>query len=76
MHLFSASSFTGEITDCDEGDLAWIDKADLLRLTMWEGDRIFLRLLETRQDYFDLTLNYRGETLVSAFLDGQALESW
>ena len=76
MHLFSASSFTGEITDCDEGDLAWIDKADLLRLTMWEGDKIFLRLLDTRQDHFDLTLNYRGETLVSAFLDGQALESW
>lgn len=76
MHLFSASKFTGEIIDCDEGDLAWIDKADLLRLTMWEGDKVFLKLLETRDDYFDVTLNYRGEALVGVSIDGQRLENW
>lgn len=74
MHLFSAAKFIGEIVDCDEGDLAWIDKGDLLRLTMWEGDRIFLRLLDSRQDFFDLTLSYHGESLVSATLDGEPLE--
>ncbi len=74
MHLFSATRFTGEIIDCDEGDLAWIDKGDLLRLTMWEGDKVFLKLLDTREDFFDLTLSYRGETLVSATLDGIPME--
>ena len=76
MHLFTATRFTGEIIDCDEGDLAWIDKAELLRLTMWEGDKVFLKLLETRDDYFDVTLSYRGEALVGVSIDGQRVESW
>ena len=75
MHLFSATHYIGEIIDCDEGDLAWIDKADLLRLTLWEGDRVFLKLLDTRQEFFDLTLEYRGEALVRATLDGLPLEN-
>lgn len=76
MHLFSATRFTGEITDCDEGDLAWIDKGDLLRLTMWEGDRVFLKLLDLRRDFFDLTLEYRGETLTQVLLDGLEQTEW
>ena len=41
---------------------------------MWEGDKVFLKLLDTREDFFDLTLSYRGETLVSATLDGIPME--
>ena len=74
MHLFTATRFEGEMTDCDEGELAWIDKGKLLALTLWEGDRIFLRLLDTRPDFFDLALQYRGEKLAGATLDGQAIE--
>ena len=46
MHLFTATGFEGEQHPCDEGELAWIDKRRLRELTLWEGDRIFLRLLE------------------------------
>jgi 8-oxo-dGTP diphosphatase len=74
MHLFTADRFEGELTDCDEGELAWIDKDHLLALTLWEGDKVFLRLLDTRQDFFDLTLQYRGEALAGAILDGKALD--
>ena len=74
MHLFTADRFDGEMTECDEGDLAWIDKDRLLTLTLWEGDKIFLRLLDARADFFELTLRYRGEALASATLDGVALE--
>jgi len=74
MHLFTAERFEGELTDCDEGELAWIDKDRLLNLTLWEGDKVFLRLLDTRRDFFDLTLQYRGEALVGASLDGKALD--
>jgi len=74
MHLFTADRFTGEMTDCDEGELAWIDKSHLLELTLWEGDRIFLHLLDTRRDYFELTLRYQGERLFDAELDGNTLE--
>ena len=62
------------MTECDEGELAWIDKDRLLELTLWEGDKIFLELLETRQDWFDLTLRYRGEALESAALDQAELD--
>ena len=73
MHLFTASDWTGEICDCDEGELAWIDKADLLDLALWEGDRIFLHLLDTDRPFFSLKLVYRGEHLVSATLNGNTL---
>ena len=74
MHLFTASRFTGDIGPCDEGDLEWIDKDRLMSLTLWEGDRIFLRLLDEGKSGFDLTLRYEGETLAAARLDGQDLE--
>ena len=74
MHLFTASRFEGAMTECDEGELAWIDKDSLLELTLWEGDKIFLELLETRRDCFDLTLRYRGEALESAALDQAELD--
>lgn len=74
MYLFTATRFEGDMIECDEGELAWIDKDRLLELTLWEGDRVFLRLLDTRQDWFDLTLNYVGESLASASLDGAALD--
>ncbi len=70
MHLFTATQYAGELIECDEGDLEWIDKRELLSLTLWEGDRVFLRLLDEREEWFDLTLEYHGERLVRAVLDG------
>ena len=43
MHLFTAPAGEGPIRECDEGDLAWIGKREVLSLPMWEGDRLFLR---------------------------------
>ena len=69
MHLFTATEFTGEICGCDEGDLVWIDKNSLKDLSMWEGDYIFLDLLEKRESFFSLKLRYDGETLTEVYLD-------
>lgn len=69
MHLFTATEFTGEICGCDEGDLVWIDKKSLKDLSMWEGDYIFLDLLEKRESFFSLKLRYDGETLTEVYLD-------
>ena len=74
MHLFSATRFQGELIACDEGDLAWIRKDALLALTLWEGDRIFLKLLDSDAPFFDLRLEYAGEKLSAAVLDGRALK--
>lgn len=74
MHLFTCSDWSGEVkTDCNEGDLEWIEKRRLLELTMWQGDRIFLELLDSNRPFFSLKLTYRGETLTAAALDGEPL---
>ena len=73
MHLFTATGWTGESHPCDEGELAWIKKADLRALPLWEGDRIFLDLLEREAPFFSLKLQYKGEKLVLAVLDGRRI---
>jgi len=74
MHLFTATRFEGEMHPCDEGDLEWIEKDRLLALTLWEGDRIFLRLLRQGAPFFELTLHYHGDKLTSAERDGQIID--
>ena len=64
MHLFTATEYEGEIQTCDEGELVWVPKADILKLNIWEGDKVFFRLLEESKDFFSLKLTYRGDTLV------------
>lgn len=74
MHLFTCSAWTGEEKECDEGDLQWIDHQQLFDLPLWEGDRIFLRLImDPWQPFFSLKLEYHGDQLVAAKLDGKRL---
>ncbi len=74
MHLFHADGFSGTLKTCDEGDLQWLPKEQLYSLPMWEGDRIFLDLLEQDVPFFSLKLVYEGETLVNAVLNGQQIK--
>lgn len=64
MHLFTADEYTGEIKDCDEGELVWVPKAKIEELKLWEGDKVFLRLLQEESEFFSLKLRYQGEKLV------------
>ena len=73
MHLFTVTGVTGALCECDEGVLEWIDKKHLRSLPMWEGDKIFLDLIDTPCPFFSLKLVYRGSELVSAVLDGKRL---
>ena len=62
--LFTADEYEGELIECDEGILEWIDKDKLSELELWEGDRIFLELLNTQEEFFSLKLEYGGDKLV------------
>ena len=74
MHLFVSDDFSGDIKECDEGVLEWVDKQALYSLPLWEGDKIFLRLIENPDTpFFSLRLEYRGETLVSAILNDEVI---
>ena len=70
MHLFTADEFEGELKSCDEGVLEWIDKKELLSKNIWQGDKIFLGLIETKCPFFSLKLEYCGQTLKAAVLNG------
>ena len=71
MHLFHATAFDGVLRDCDEGVLEWVPKAEFAKLPQWEGDRIFLRLMESQAHFFSLKLCYKGDSLISVSLDGK-----
>lgn len=73
MFLYTADSYEGEIADCDEGKLEWVNKSQLPDLNLWEGDYIFFRLLEEEQPFFSLKLEYDQDTLKRACLDGKEL---
>lgn len=64
MHLFTATEYEGEMQSCDEGELVWVPKADMEKLNLWEGDKVFFRLLDESKHFFSLKLRYEGEELV------------
>ena len=76
MHLFTSDSYIGELIDCDEGELEWVPKDKVPELPIWEGDRIFLRLLAEDFPFFSLKLAYEGDRLVSAVLNGKKMDSF
>mgnify|MGYP004592731029 CR=1 FL=1 len=73
MHLFTADGFTGTLTACDEGVLEWVPKTQIYRLPLWEGDHIFLQLLQQDQPFFSLKLVYSGDHLEQAMLNGKQI---
>lgn len=75
MHLYTADGFQGEPVECDEGVLEWVPRNQIMDLELWEGDRIFLKLLEDGEDFFSLKLVYNTDDgLEQAVLNGRALE--
>lgn len=71
MCLYTADGFEGEMTACEEGVLTWVPKSEIENLTIWEGDKIFLKLLAQEAPFFSLKLCYEGDTLVAAVLNGE-----
>ena len=77
MHLYTCTDFTGTLTDCNEGTLEWVPKPEVENLPIWQGDKIFLRLLAEGAPFFHLELTYHGDTLVQAVcsMDGKVVEA-
>ena len=73
MHLYTCTDFTGTLIDGNEGTLEWVPKPEVENLPIWQGDKIFLRLLAEGAPFFHLELTYHGDTLVQAVLEGETL---
>ena len=74
IHLYTADGWQGEMVQgdaCKEGVLEWVPKEKVTELPIWEGDKIFFRLLNGDRPYFSLKLVYDGDTLKQAVLDGR-----
>lgn len=71
MCLYTTSDFEGELIECDEGTLEWVAKEQVEQLPIWEGDKVFFRLLREGAPFFSLKLRYEGEALTECVLDGQ-----
>lgn len=73
MYLFSADGYEGELLECNEGDLQWVEREFLDSLPKWEGDRIFLKLMFENAPFFLLTLRYDHGVLQEAVLNGEKI---
>lgn len=71
MFLYTADAYDGEMIECNEGNLEWVKKSDVYDLPIWEGDKLFFRLLEEEVPVFSLKLRYEDDKLVEAVLDGK-----
>ena len=69
MCLYTADRYTGDIGNCDEGELVWVEKGKIMDLNIWEGDKIFLKLLTENQPFFSLKLEYKGDKLGNTVLN-------
>lgn len=72
MFLYTADSFSGELTECEEGNLEWVEKTDVYRLPIWEGDKIFFKMIEENHPFFSLKLKYENDMLVEKSLNGKS----
>lgn len=73
MHLYTATAKVDkkDTYECEEGKLEWVPKSEVEKLPIWEGDKIFFRLLNENAPFFSLKLTYRNDRLVEAILDGK-----
>ena len=59
IYVYTSTNFSGLLHECNEGELSWINKNEVLHLNLWEGDRIFLNyILNDKNDLFYLHLFY------------------
>ena len=73
MFLYTADGYEGEMIECNEGNLEWVKKSDVYKLPIWEGDKVFFRLMEEGAECFSLKLRYEGNTLAEAVLNGKEI---
>ena len=65
---------TGEVLSGDEGDLKWIPKDEIMDLNLWEGDRLFMKMVAEDEPFFFMRLEYHGDDLVESHVGGESFK--
>ena len=71
--LYTCDDYSGDLRECNEGELVWVEEEKIESLPIWEGDKIFFRLFKEREDVFSLKLHYIQGRLVDARVDGKSV---
>lgn len=69
MYVFTSNDFSGDLIECNEGDLQWIEKDKVINLNTWEGDKIFLNKIQKDNTFFTVKFNYDGDKLIKYSLE-------
>lgn len=69
MYVFTSNNFSGDLIECNEGDLQWIEKDKVINLNTWEGDKIFLNKIQKDNTFFTVKFNYDGDKLIKYSLE-------
>ena len=64
IYVFTSDKFTGEIIECNEGDLEWVEKSKIDNLNVWEGDKIFHKKILNDEGFFTLKVDYDENKLI------------
>lgn len=64
MYVFTSDDFEGNIIECNEGDLQWVNKDEVTKLNTWEGDKIFIEKMQKDSNFFTVKFEYDGDTLL------------
>lgn len=74
MYVYTADGWEGELTDCPEGETAWVPVEEVPRLNLWPGDRLFLEKIWADEPFFSYKIVYEGDRILSCQLDGRPVD--
>lgn len=66
MYVFTSDKFSGNLIECAEGNLEWVNKEEILKLNIWEGDKIFLEKINNGSNFFTVKFVYKNDKLISS----------
>lgn len=68
LFLYTGRLADFEVAETDEGELAWVAPENIFDLSLWPGDRLFLKPLLKEDGLIDMTLTYdEADQLVVAY---------
>ncbi|MDD6259385.1 MAG: 8-oxo-dGTP diphosphatase [Erysipelotrichaceae bacterium] len=71
IYIYTSSLYHGEMHDCDEGTLRWVNESDVLSLPLWEGDKVFLKkMMKKETEPFHITLTYDAQDRLVSVEEG------
>jgi 8-oxo-dGTP diphosphatase len=64
VFVYIAKDFDGDLIYSKEGVLEWIDIKDILKIPLWEGDKVFLKYIFKDKGFFYGTFYYKNKKLI------------